>query len=131
VEAHGELLPDLTVVVGHDVARAGVETHELGDLDGDAGFLDGLADGGVQNGFTKIDGAARKRPAVIVDLVDEQKAPLVVTRRDGHRRDEAVGLGSVRIVVVVHPCHAHSMADRATDVSVRARPASTPRRTKS
>lgn len=66
VEAHGELLADLTVVVGHDVARAGVKTHESGDLDGDAGFLDRLADGGVQNGFTKIDGAARKRPAVIV-----------------------------------------------------------------
>ena len=54
------------------MAGVGVDADEAGDLAGDAGFLEGFADGGLGEGFAEVDGAAGECPVVVVGALDEQ-----------------------------------------------------------
>jgi hypothetical protein len=54
VKADGELLADLAVVVGHDVARVGVDAYGVDDLDVDARLLLHLPDNGVRDALAAL-----------------------------------------------------------------------------
>ena len=53
-EADRELLPDLTVGVGHDVIGVAVDPDQAGDLDPDAGLLFGLPGRGLGHGLAEL-----------------------------------------------------------------------------
>jgi len=50
--------------------------------------------------------SAGECPLAVVGLVDEEDSPLVVADDRDDGGDDAVGLGSVRVVYVVDACHA-------------------------
>jgi hypothetical protein len=64
------------------VARVGVDTDELADLDADSGLLLHLARDRVLYRFAGVDAATGQCPEVVVGLVDqEQRAGIVEHRR--------------------------------------------------
>ncbi len=77
VEADGELLSDLAVVVGHDVAGVGVDAHEPGQSDDEAGLFADLTDGRVSDGLPEVHTTAWHGPIVAIDLVNEQEPGLL------------------------------------------------------
>jgi len=82
-KADGELLAHLTVVVGSDVPRVGVDADQAGDLAVHAGFFVDLPRGCLANGLAWFDPAAGDRPVLVVGPVDQQDASL---GRRGQRR---------------------------------------------
>ena len=105
-EAEGELLADLAVVVGDDVAGVGVDANQAGDLDVEPGFLADLADGGFGAGLADLLSPAGDGPQVIVGALDQQHSARVVEDDGGDGHDETVGPRGGRIVIVVGLGHA-------------------------
>lgn len=106
MEAEGELLTDLAVVVGDHVAGVRVDAGDPGDLDEDAGLLLNLADDGLADRLAQVLSATGQRPEPIVRSTDEQQPALVVPDDGADRDDERVGLRCARVVEVVGLAHA-------------------------
>jgi hypothetical protein len=62
VEAEGELLTYLAVVIGDDVPGISVDPAQPGDLHVDAGFLVDLTTSGLDHGLAEVLGAAGQSP---------------------------------------------------------------------
>jgi hypothetical protein len=73
-EADRELLPDLTIVGGHDVIRVGVRANNVRHVDVVAGFLIDVADDGVANRFSDVVPSAGQGPEIVVCLVDARRS---------------------------------------------------------
>src|SRR3954452_9074530 len=80
-EAERELLPHLTVVVRHDVARVGVHADQVVDLDVDAGLLLDLAHDGHGDGLARVNSSAgqRQRSLSVLWTRSSSPAPLRTT----------------------------------------------------
>ena len=58
----------------------GVDSHDAGYRALDAGFLERLADRGLGDGLTKIDGTAGESPVAVVGAADQEDLTCVVDR---------------------------------------------------
>ena len=103
----GELLAALAVAgVVDDVLGVAVDAGDSGDLAGDPGFFQGFAYGCLGDGFAEVDGSAGDGPVAVVGTADHEDLVVFVGHDHVHRRDQAVGLGRLGVVVVVDPpCH--------------------------
>jgi hypothetical protein len=80
-EGDAELLPNLTIVVRHDVPRIRVEARDAVHLDVVAGLFLNFADNRLGDALAKVMSTARKRPELVVDLVNEQQGALGYSSR--------------------------------------------------
>jgi hypothetical protein len=71
VEADGEFLPYLTVVIGDDVAWVGVDAAQTRDAHLDSGFLPDFARSCLRYGFTDVLRSTRQSPKTVVGPFDE------------------------------------------------------------
>src|SRR6266545_5553913 len=104
-EADGELLADLTVVVGEHVPWVGVHPDDVLGLDLEARLLTDLADDRLADALADVHDAPGQSPAGVVAAPLQQDLALIVDDDRGGSRHQRVGPRRVRVVVVVDPAH--------------------------
>src|SRR6266702_533832 len=72
------LLADLTIAVGHDVMRIGVDAEEAGDLSEDAGLLQAFPDRAFGGGLADILSAAGECPLAGVAAALQQDGAVLI-----------------------------------------------------
>jgi hypothetical protein len=112
MKAHREFLPNFSVVIGHDVARIGIDSDQACQFNFYSGFFPNLTYCSLGDGFTEVHASAGKCPEVVVDFVDQQDVSSWVSNGCSHGRHEAVGLRCLWIMVVVHSPHGFQHGSR-------------------
>jgi hypothetical protein len=70
------------------------EQPERSDEHLDAGFLDGLPDGGFLGGLSDVDATSRQLPGPAVTPADQEQPTVEPPRRDEDRRHDIVAVGA-------------------------------------
>lgn len=109
VEADGEFLADLAIVVSDDVAGVGVDADQASDLDVESGFLADLTNGGFGAGLAHFLSTSGDGPQFVIGALDHQHPARVVEDDSGDCHDETVGPRGGMIIVVVGLGHASSL----------------------
>jgi hypothetical protein len=76
----------ISVPVADDELGPAEDADQAGEPNGQPGLLEHLANGGIRRGFERLDGAAREKPDVSLDMTRQQDVSVGIAERDCDRR---------------------------------------------